>query len=136
MLFIGELNLLGIIVSLVANTILGGVWYTVLFGKQYAEALGRKYDSAEKPGPLFIFGPMVCGLALIIALNIISVALEVSTLMDAVSLGLILGIGLVASTSVNTAINPNIPRPLFYGLISGSFFIVSTTLISVILVLI
>lgn len=136
MLFIGELNLLGIIVSLVANTILGGVWYTVLFGKQYGEALGRKYDSTEKPGPLFIFGPMVCGLALIIALNIISVALGVATLMDAVSLGLIVGIGLVASTSVNTAINPNIPRPLFYGLISGSFFVVSTTLISVILVLI
>lgn len=136
MSFIGELNLLGIIVSLVANTILGGVWYTVIFGKQYAEALGRKYSSTDKPGALFIIGPMVCGLVLIITLDLISEGIKISSLMDAALFGLLVGGGIVASTSVNTAINPNIPRPLYYALINGSFFVVSTTVICIILFLV
>ena len=36
-------------------------------------------------------------------------------------LGLFLGCGYLAATTVNTGINPNIPRPLLYGAISGAY---------------
>lgn len=135
MLQLSELNWLGIIVSLVINTVLGGIWFTVLFGKKYADTLGREYDPSEKPGLLFILGPMVCGAVMIIAMNLIASGLDIKTLKDAIYFGLIVGFGLVASTSINTAINPNIPRPLYYGFISGSFFVVTVTIISIILFL-
>jgi hypothetical protein len=60
--------------------------------------------------------------------------LKVQTLGDAVGYGTLVGIGFLASTTVNTGINPNIPRPLLYGLISGSYFLVSSILVSVIVV--
>jgi hypothetical protein len=40
----------------------------------------------------------------------------------------------LAATTVNTAINPNIPRPLLYGLISGTYFVLSSIAVSVIVV--
>ena len=48
--------------------------------------------------------------------------------------GATVGFGYLAATTVNTAINPNIPRPLFYGLISGSYFLLSSVVVAVILV--
>jgi biotin operon repressor len=48
--------------------------------------------------------------------------------------GCVVGIGYLASTTVNTAINPNIPRPLRYGLVSGGYFALSGVVVCVILV--
>jgi hypothetical protein len=48
--------------------------------------------------------------------------------------GLIVGFGYLASTTVNTGINPNMPHPIRYGVISGSYFLVVALLISLILV--
>lgn len=78
---ISGLNWMAIAAATVASSVLGGVWFTVLFGKAYAAALGRQHDPQAKPAP-----------------------------------------------------NPNMPRPLFYGLISGSYFLLSGLLVSVILV--
>jgi hypothetical protein len=52
-----------------------------------------------------------------------------------VAFGAIVGAGYLAATTINVAINPNIPRPLFYGLISGSYFFLSSVIASVILVI-
>ena len=59
-------------------------------------------------------------------------ALKVESLRDAFAFGAIVGLGYLASTTVNTAINPNIPRPLFYGLIRGSYFLISSVVIAMI----
>ena len=48
--------------------------------------------------------------------------------------GAVVGLGYLASTTVNVAINPNIPRPLLYGLISGGYIFVGSLLSCTILV--
>lgn len=131
---ITELNWLAIFISVVVNNILGGIWFTLFFGKQYAAALGRKYDSTQKPGILYIVGPLICGFITIVSMDLLIYSLDLKTLSDALIFGSIVGIGLITSTNVNTGINPNIPHPLLYGLVSGSFFTVISLIISVILV--
>jgi hypothetical protein len=45
----------------------------------------------------------------------------------------IVGVGYLSATAMNMAINPNIPRPILYGLLSSAYFLVSSILISVII---
>lgn len=59
--------------------------------------------------------------------------LAVPTLLQAAGLGILVGVGLLASTAVNMGINPNIPRPLRYGFLSAGYFLASSILICIIL---
>lgn len=45
-----EISILGIVIAVVANTVIGMVWYGPLFGKQWMKALGKKMgDAKAKP---------------------------------------------------------------------------------------
>lgn len=121
--------------SVAINTILGFIWFTIFFGRQYAMALGKNYTPEEKPDALYIIGPIVCGFMNVLAMDFLIHALALDTLAEALLFGAVVGIGLIASTNVNSGINPNIPRPMLYGLVSGSYFVVSSLIISIILVI-
>ncbi|TGN09680.1 DUF1761 domain-containing protein [Leptospira ilyithenensis] len=133
---ITEINWIAVILAALTSSILGGLWFTVFFGRLYAEALGKEYTPKEKPAPIFIVGPFVCGFVSTVASAILIYALKIESVSNALIFGSIVGIGYLASTTVNTAINPNIPRPLFYGLISGSYFFLSSLIVAVIICLI
>ena len=128
-----EMNWIAVVLATLALAMLGGIWFTVIFGKAYALALGKEGAPKEKPAPIFIVGPFVCGLVTTVSIAILIYALGIESIDDAIIFGGIVGIGLLATT-VNTAINPNIPRPLLYGLISGSYFLLSGLMVSVIVV--
>ncbi|ANY65524.1 hypothetical protein BBD42_02865 [Paenibacillus sp. BIHB 4019] len=129
-----EINWIAVLLAVLATSILGGVWFTIFFGKAYAFALGKEGTPREKPAPLFIAGPFVCGLATTVTMAILIYAFDIESMVNALIFGGIVGVGLLASTTVNTAINPNMPRPLLYGLISGSYFLLTGLIISVIVV--
>ena len=129
-----SLNWIAIVAATVALAVVGGLWFTVFFGKAYAVALGRENQPQNTPGSLFIFGPLVCSFVTVVASSILIHALKIESMGDGLSFGAIVGFGFLTMTTVNTAINPNMPRPLFYGLISGSYFFVSGLITSMILV--
>lgn len=131
---LSELSWTAIAIATFASFVLGALWFTVLFGKAYAFALGKNLEPGKTPEPIFIAGPFVCGLITTIASAVLIKALKIETIVDAFVFGTIVGIGYLASTTVNTAINPNMPRPLFYGLISGRYFFLTGLIVSVILV--
>jgi hypothetical protein len=130
-----EINWIAVIVATLAAFILGGLWFTVIFGKAYAKALGKEDSPQEKPAPIFILGPLVCTIVSTITSAMLIDSLHIQSISDALTFGSLVGIGYLASTTVNTAINPNIPRPLFYGLISGSYFFLASLITSFILFL-
>lgn len=129
-----DMNWVAIVLATLSLSLLGGVWFTVFFGKAYAFALGKEGSPKEKPAPIFIVGPLVCGLVTTVAMAILIYAFDIESIVDAMIFGGIVGLGLLAATTVNTGINPNIPRPLVYGLISGSYFFFSGLIVSVIVV--
>lgn len=131
---VSNINLLGVLVAAVASFILGGLWFAVIFSRFYAVALGREHSAKEKPAPIFLVGPFVCGLVTTVTSALLLHVLGIESYRSAILFGAVVGFGYLASTTVNTAINPNIPRPLLYGVISGSYFLVSSVVISVILV--
>ncbi|MBL8953994.1 MAG: DUF1761 domain-containing protein [Myxococcaceae bacterium] len=129
-----SINWLAVLVASLALQALGAAWYMALFKKPYAKALGRSDLGAQKPAPLFIVGPMVCGAVVTVTNAVMMQALGIGTVGSALLFSAVVGAGYLVSTTVNVAINPNIPRPLFYGAVNGPFFFFSNILSCTIIV--
>lgn len=131
---LAQINWIAVAVATLASSVFGGLWFTVLFGKQYAAALGQPHPPKEKPAPIFILGPLVCSLVSIVTSAVLMRSLHVSTVAQALGFGTIVGVGYFVATMTNTAINPNMPRPFAYSLVSGPYFVASSLMTSFVLV--
>ena len=130
------INWIGILAAAFAVMMLGWVWFAVLFARAYAGVLDRPYEPGAKMPPLYIVGPSLCMLATTIASAWFMRALGIATLGGAIAFGVAVGVGYLGSTAINMAINPLVPRPLAYGFLSASYFLVASVLISVVLYLV
>ena len=83
---------------------------------------------------IFIAGPALCSLIITITSAILMQALQIRTLGTAIEFAFVIGVGYLVANTVNIAINPNIPRPILYGAISGAFHLAGILIVSVILV--
>jgi uncharacterized membrane protein len=125
---------LGVAAAFVPYFILGGLWFTVLFPKPYWASLGKAQVPTEKPAPLFIIGPAICSLVITITTAVLMASLRIDSFGSGLQFGAMIGLGYLVANTVNIAINPNIPRPLLYGLISGGFHLTGILIVTVILV--
>jgi Protein of unknown function (DUF1761) len=128
-----HISVLPIVAATIAVMALGAVWFTLLFERPYAVVLGRERQPKAKMAPLYFVGPSLCVLVTTIASAILMSAERISSIGEAVGFGTIVGVGYLSATAMNMAINPNIPRPILYGLLSSGYFLVSSILISVII---
>lgn len=125
---------IGVAAAFFAYSIIGALWFTALFEKQYRASLGRENEQPQKPALIFIIGPAICSLVITIATAMLMSALEIQSYASAIQFALIVGIGYLVANTVNIAINPNMPRPLYYGVISGTYHLTGITVVSIILV--
>lgn len=130
-----HVNILAVIIAALAVMVLGFVWFAVVFKRQYAVVLGR-VGQPDAMGPLFIAGPSICVLVTTYTSAYLMSAQRIASLNEALGFGVIVGVGFLAATAMNMAINPNIPRPITYGLLSSGYFFVSSVLISALVYLI
>ncbi|MCC5968817.1 MAG: DUF1761 domain-containing protein [Pararhodobacter sp.] len=133
MLNFSDISWIGIIAATVASFVLGGLWFSVIFGRTYSAALGRPHDPNAKPAMLMIIGPAVWSLITAFATAVLMASLGIDALADAIWLGLFIGIGFLAATTINTGINPNIPHPVLYGAVSGSYHLAAGLVVAVVL---
>lgn len=130
---ISEINWLSILAAFVPYFVLGALWFTLLFKKQYLISLGKENEPEQKPAPIFIIGPAICSLVITITTAILMYALKINSYQSVFELALIVGIGYLVANTVNIAINPNIPKPIFYGVISGAYHLVGIIIVCVVL---
>lgn len=131
---LADISWLSVFLAFVPYFLLGALWFTLFFPRQYRISLGKENEAAQKPAPIFIIGPALCCLVITVATAILIYALKIDSHENAVTLAAIIGLGYLVSNTVNIAINPNIPRPLLYGLISGSYHFVGIMIVCMILV--
>lgn len=132
--FITAINWLSVLIALVAYSVLGALWFTLLFKKQYAKSLGKENEPLQNSTPIFFIGPALCLLLITVTSALLMQALAIDSFVDATEFAFIIGIGYLFSNTVNIAINPNIPKPIQYGLISGFFHLVGILIVCTILV--
>lgn len=128
-----NLNWISVLLAFVAYFLLGAFWFTLLFSKSYKKSLGREKEILENK-PIFIIGPAVCSLIITIASAVLVYALNISSLKDGFEFSLFIGIGFLVANTVNIAINPNIPRPILYGIISGGYHLVGILIVNSIII--
>ena len=129
-----SLNWFGVLLAYVPYFLLGALWFTVLFKKQYAISLGRENEQQQNLAPIFIVGPALCTLVITLTSALLLNALAINSYQGALLFALLVGIGYLVANTVNIAINPNIPRPLLYGAISGAYHLVGIVIVSLMLV--
>ena len=128
-----NLNWISVIVAFIPYFVLGALWFTLFFSKPYKISLGREGETLPNK-PIFIIGPAICSLFITIASAILIYALNINSYSAAIEFALVIGIGYLVANTVNIAINPNMPRPILYGMISGSYHLVGIMMVSIILV--
>jgi len=131
---LADISWLSVLIAFVPYFILGALWFTLLFSRKYKISLGIENDPQQKPAPIFIIGPALCCLVITIASAILIYALKIDSYEDALIFAVIIGVGYLVANTVNIAINPNIPRPLLYGLISGAYHFVGILIVCIVLV--
>ncbi len=130
---LANLNWMSVLLAFVAYFLLGALWFTLFFSKQYKISLGRENETPQNK-PIFIIGPALCSLVITIASAVLMYSLNISSFGGALKFSLLVGIGYLFANTVNIAINPNIPRPILYGIISGAYHLVGISIVSIILV--
>lgn len=131
-----DINWLAVLAAFVASAVIAGVYFPVLIAKPYIVALGRENAGEPESSLVRNLGPVVCILVTTITSAVLITALDITAVGDAVVFGLLVGIGYLTAMTFQIALNPNFPRPLYYGVLNAPFFIITSVLTSVIIVLI
>lgn len=130
---LANLNWISVAIAFVVYFVLGALWFTLLFPKLYKISLGKENETLPNK-PIFIVGPALCTLVITLASAILFYALNIQSISGALEFSLLIGIGFLVANTTNIAINPNIPRPILYSIISGAYHLVGIVLVGVILV--
>lgn len=131
---LSSLNWWAVLAAFMPYTILGALWFTLFFSRPYKAALGKANQDLNNKAPIYMVGPMICTIMITLATAILIQALHIQTIRDAVELSVVVGIGYLVANTFNIAINPNIPFPIRYGIITGSYHLIGITMANIILV--
>ncbi len=129
-----NLNWVSVLVAFAAYFVLGALWFTLFFAKQYKISLGKANEELNNKAPIFILGPALCALVITVATAMLFYALNISTFNQGLEFSLLVGLGFLVANTMNIAINPNIPRPIHYGIISGAYHLTGILIVNSILV--
>jgi hypothetical protein len=131
-----EINWLAILVAGFATFMLGGAWYTALFGKAWQAAHGFseaqiKQAQAQMSPARFSGGMLMCYVLLALGMAIVVQWCRIHTLAGGASLGLVVGLAIVTPV-VLTNHMPSMVKPAGF-VIDASFSLIYCTLIGTIL---
>ena len=128
------INWVSVLLAFAAYFVLGGMWFAFLFKNQYLVSLGKENEPPQKMTPIFIAGPALCTLVVTITTALLIYALGITIYSAAAEFALLIGVGFLVANTVNIAINPNMPHPIHYGIISGGYHLVGILAVCLILV--
>jgi hypothetical protein len=129
---LANLNWISVSIAFLVYFVLGALWFTLFFSKPYKISLGKENETLPNK-PIFIVGPALCTLVITISSAILINALNIQSFSSAIEFSLLIGIGFLVANTTNIAINPNIPHPILYSIISGAYHLVGILIVGIIL---
>jgi uncharacterized protein DUF1761 len=131
---LASINWLAVGLATLAYYALGAVWFTPLFGKAWDRSIGHTRTKGERFGAIYYVVPLVACVAVAVATAVLVEASGISSPLEAVVLGLVVGVGSSAAVSFTNAVNPSTPHPLLYGVVTGSYHAAGAVLVALIVV--
>lgn len=112
---------------------LGAIWFAPqTFGRFYDQGLGFVRPQKWRPGLEYYLGPLVGCVMVATAIAVLLHLTNCATLVDALALGLLLGVGVAGAVSGVNAITPTTPKPFIYGAVTGLYHMVGITMAALI----
>lgn len=128
---------IAVVAGTLAFVVLGGLYFMVLVPKFYLYVIARENlpkDQQKVSGTIFVVGPALCSLVVVIADAYLMSALRITSISDAAVLGLVVGFGFLVPMTFNIAINPLFPRPIQYGLLNAPYFLTANLVACILIV--
>ncbi|TGL85526.1 DUF1761 domain-containing protein [Leptospira congkakensis] len=129
-----SLNWIAVVLAFFAYFFLGYVWFTILFKKLYRISLGKENEKEQPLTMIFVVGPGICTLVILLTTAILFSTLQIHQTLEAFKWGVLIGIGYLSANTFTIAINPNIPKPILYGLISSAYHLVGINIAAILLI--
>jgi hypothetical protein len=123
-------NWLAVIAAAVSMFVIGGLWYSVLFQKQWMAANGFSDEDMKRGSPAAIFGAAFV-LSLLMAANLAFFVAGVADLGAVIGYSIAAGLGWAAFGLSVIALFER--RPLMYHLINGGYLTVAFAVMGLIL---
>jgi hypothetical protein len=130
-----QISVWGVLAASAFGFVFGGAYFGAIVPRYYAIALGRETLPAAKLDRLTVLGPFLCNILMIVTTAAIMRMIGIVSLADALSLGLVIGVGYLLAMCMTIAINPNFPRPFYYTMVNAPYFLVSSLVTSAVLLL-
>lgn len=123
-------NLTMVFVSAVVGMIFGGIWYSLLFGKAWAQSLGKTKGQLGNPwiGMAVMFVSLI---VMALSLSLLMIFIDVVKVSGGIKLGIVAGIGFVAVAMLTNDVYEKRPMKLF--LINAGYQVFSIIIMSAIL---
>jgi hypothetical protein len=113
--------------------LLGALWFTPLFGRAWDQAIGYVRAPGQKFSAAYYLVPLASSVLVTLAAAVLMALVEPEMLVDAVGVGLVLGLGVALPISVNNALTPHTPHPFRHGLITGGYHVVGVVAVALVL---
>jgi hypothetical protein len=131
---LSTINWLAVVVGALIYFVLGALWYSpVLFGRAWQRAIG--WDPAQKPPDMKIATyavPLLAYVVMAIATAMLAAATGSDTLVEGITLGLVVGIGFATMHSlVDATFDPNKPAPWTWFAINASYHALGLLIVAV-----
>lgn len=131
-----QISWIAVAIATVASIVVAGLYFGVIIAKPYLRVLGRDTDDRPETTAVAAVGPLVCVFVTVLTSAVLVAALDLDTAGDAAVFGLLVGVGYLVAMTFQIAINPNFPHPIRYALLNAPFFVVTSVLSSLLLVLV
>lgn len=128
---VANIHWIAVLAGTFGFALLGGVYFAALFPKQYLYVTGRENLPKEQQsvsGAIYIVGPLLCSLVIVIADAYLIQALGIGNAGAAALFGAFVGLGFLVPMAFTIAINPLFPRPIPYGLLNAPYFLIANVL--------
>jgi Protein of unknown function (DUF1761) len=127
------MNLYAPVIAGFAYFLLGGLWFTPLFGKAWNKAVGFNRPPKWRPTLPYYLGPLIgCNVSAFAMCALLHLT-GATTLRNTLFIGVIAGLGFSACVTFVNAISPNVPRPALYAAVVGSYHLCGVVLCAAIL---
>jgi hypothetical protein len=128
-----NINFMAIIVIAILHMLLGFLWYGPLFSKPWMALQGWTQErmQQENPNPVIYVVPLIGALLSAYTLALLINATQMGTLVGGAGLGLLIGIGFIASAFASNYLFSGRPFKLF--LIDVGYYLVSPVIAGAIL---
>lgn len=116
-----DINWLAVTVGTVAYSAFCGIWHRQFaFGKKWEQAMGFDRPKDWKETNIYYVVPLISCFVTTVVIAILLKLTSVNSFSDALTLGLLTGVGFATAIVFTTATIPTMKKPLVFGAITGT----------------